>query len=94
MHIILLARRNSVQPAADPLELTLDPHGRSVICPSGFGLDGDELLQNQLLALLLRNPCVGARFEQIQRQGPAIENFIMERFDIELRTQFLLGPSA
>src|SRR4029077_1633996 len=46
---------------------------------------------NPSLRLLLRDPLVGAGFEQIEGQRAAVEHFVGKLAEIELRPHFFLG---
>jgi hypothetical protein len=40
-----------------------------------------------------RNPRIDTRFQHVQRQRAAIEDFVVERADVELAAQFLFARS-
>ena len=43
---------------------------------------------------MFSDPFVGAGFEEVQRQRAAVQDFVVEGADIELRSQLLLGMVA
>src|SRR6201999_3776915 len=62
--------------------------------PSRVALPSRLFPGGRPLSLLFGDPLVGTGIEKIEGQGAAIEHLVMEAANVELGTQFFLGPFA
>src|SRR5262249_56024484 len=66
-------------------------------CGEGWGgVPGPEALpgRSRLRGQLGLEPAVHARFQQVERQGSAVQDLVMERLEVETRPELRLGAFA